>query len=188
LYAGVATAKNNLANTDVFSLPAINRFAAYAELTDPMMQPFSIAGQKKFVCIMHPIQALQLQTSTSENDWLAIQKAVGMRGSENLIYTGALGEYDGVVLHKHRNVVTFNDYGSGANLNAARALFLGAQAGILAYGQEGSPQRMSWNEETDDRGNALAITAGAIFGAKKSRYNSKDLSAFVMDSYIPAVF
>jgi N4-gp56 family major capsid protein len=102
-----------------------------------------------------------------------------------MMYKNAMGEYADVVLHKHRNCVRFTDYGSGSDVLAARALFLGAQAGMIAYGQNSSPQRYSWNEETDDRGNALAITAGTIFGVKKSRYNSKDFGVIVFDSYCP---
>jgi hypothetical protein len=62
---------------------------------------------------------------------------------------------------------------------------MGAQAGLIAYGQESSQQRYSWNEEKDDRGNALAITAGSIFGVKKSRYDSKDFSVIAYDAYCP---
>lgn len=36
--------------------------------------------------------------------------------------------------------------------------------------------------EKDDRGNALAITAGAIFGVKKSRYDNKDFSVIAVDT------
>ncbi|MFR6519112.1 MAG: hypothetical protein ACLUPV_07730 [Bilophila wadsworthia] len=43
-------------------------------------------------------------------------------------------------------------------------------------GRASGQGRYTWNEEKDDRGNALAITAGAIFGVKKSRYDNKDFS------------
>lgn len=185
MHGGLATAKNNLQNTDIISLTAVERLVASAETVDPMVQPFLTGnGQKKFVLLMHTYQAFQLRTGTSDNDWLSIHKATDQKDSP--IYKNALGEYADVVLHKHRNVVTFNDYGAGTNLNAARALFLGAQAGLIAFGQDSGPSRYSWNEETDDRGNALVITAGTIFGIKKSRYNSKDFGVTAFDSYIPA--
>lgn len=183
LYSGVATAKNNLVTTDVISLVDLERLVAKSELQDPMIQPFMVDGEKKFVLLMHTLQAYQLRTGTSENDWLAIRKATD-RGSKSMMYTNSLGEYADVILHKHRNVVTFDDYGVGVNLPAARALFLGAQAGLIAFGQGSLPQRYSWHEETDDRGNALAITAGSIYGVKKARYNSKDFGVMVLDSYV----
>lgn len=187
LYGGVATAKNNLLATDVISLNSVERLVAYSELNDPMIQPFNVEGNKKFVLLMHTIQAFQLRTGVSDNDWLAIHKATdSSAGAGSLIYKNALGEYADVILHKHRNVVTFNDYGAGGAFNCARALFLGAQAGMIAYGQDSGAQRYSWNEDQDDRGNSLAITAGSIFGVKKSRYNAKDFGVMALDTYIPA--
>lgn len=186
LYAGLATAKNNLANTDILSLTAVERLVAFAETTDPMIQPFLVNGQKKFVLLMHTFQAFQLRTGTSDNDWLSIHKATDAGlAAGSPIYKNSLGEYADVVLHKHRNVVTFDNYGSGGNIPAARALFLGAQAALIAYGQDSGPGRYTWNEETDDRGNALAITAGTIFGTKKSRYNNKDFGVVAIDAYMP---
>lgn len=181
-YAGAASSSADMLNTDVISLLEIERFVALAETVDPMVQPFMINGEKKFVCLMHTFQAFQLRTSVSENDWVNIHKATD-RGSGSLVYKNALGEYADVILHKHRNVVRFSDYGAGANLPAARALFLGAQAGMIAYGQNSSPGRFNWVEEADDRKNALAIAAGAIYGIKKSRYNSKDFSVYALDTY-----
>ena len=65
---------------------------------------------------------------------------------------------------------------------------MGAQAGLIAYGQNSSPQRYSWNEDKDDRGNALAITAGTIFGVKKARFNNKDFGVIALDSSNPSPF
>lgn len=187
LYGGVAVAKAGMVNTDVISLGSIERLVAFSELTDPMIQPFSIDGNKKFVLLMHTLQAFQLRTGVSDNDWLSIHKATDSNmGANAMMYKNALGEYADVILHKHRNVVTFDDYGAGQNLHAARALFLGAQAGMIAYGQDSGDQRYSWHEETDDRGNSLSITAGSIFGVKKSRFNSKDFGVVALDTYIPA--
>ena len=185
-YAGNATGKADLDSSDIIDLIDIERFVAKAETIDPMIQPFEVEGEKKFVCLMHTFQAFQLRTATSDNDWLAIQKATGSgMGAKAPIYRNAMGEFADVILHKHRNVVRFDDYGAGSDVAAARALFLGAQAGMIAYGQDSGPSRYKWNEEFDDRGNALAITAGTIFGIKKSRYNSKDFGVMAFDSYCP---
>lgn len=185
-FSGVATEKADMVNTDIFSCIDIERAVVAAETLDPMIQPFMVNGNKKYVFLMHTIQAFQLRTSTSENDWLTIHKATD-RGEGSLIYKNALGEFADVVLHKHRNVVTFDDYGVGTNLKAARALFMGAQAGLMAFGQNSGEGRYSWNEETDDRGNALAITAGSIFGIKRTTFNDKSFGVFAWDSYIPAI-
>lgn len=181
-YAGDASGPADMDATDTISLFDIERFVAKAETLDPMIQPFLVSGEKKFICLMHTFQAFQLRTATSEQDWLAIHGGTD-RGKKALMYKNSMGEYADVILHKHRNCVRFNDYGALADQPAARALFLGAQAGLIAYGQESSTNRFTWNEEKDDRGNALAITAGTIVGVKKSRYNSKDFGCISFDSH-----
>jgi len=53
--------------------------------------------------------------------------------------------------------------------NAARALFLGAQAGVMAFGRAMDwPMRIKWVEELRDAANILRITAGMIHGIKKT--------------------
>ena len=185
LYAGDATGKIDLATDDIMGLIDVERLVATAETQDPMLQGLNIGGEKKFILLMHTFQAFQLRTSMTTNDWLDIQKAAGSRGS-NQVYKNSLGEYADVILHKHRNTIRFDDYGSGSSLPAARALFLGSQAGLMAYGQNASPNRYSWNEDKDDRGNALAITAGSIFGVKRSSFDSKSFGTIALDSYCPA--
>jgi len=190
VYAGSATGKADLDANDKISLTTIEKLVAKAETTDPMIQPLLINGEKKFVLLMHTFQAYQLRTSTTTNDWLDITKAgMGATGNKAQVYKNALGEYADVILHKHRNVIRFSDYGAPAGsaaagtLPAARALFMGAQAALKAYGQDAGPSRYSWNEETDDRGNALAITAGSIFGIKRAIFNSKSFGVIAVDGY-----
>ncbi len=182
VYGGDATAKNDLDSSDMMALTLVDRLVAKVETMDPQMLPFAIDGESKFVLLMHIFQAFDMRKAVSSNDWLDIHKNTD--GKDSLIYKNALGEFNGVVLHKHRNVIRFSDYGSGGTTTAARALFLGAQAGMIAWGGNGSGVgRYTWNEETDDRGNALAITAGSIYGVKKSRYNSKDFGVVAVDTY-----
>lgn len=170
-------------SSDTMDLALIERLVSKAETTDPMMQPFLVGGEKRFVLLMHTWQAYDLRKATSTNDWIDIHKNTD--GQDSAIYKNALGEYAGVVLHKHRNVIRFDDTcGSWSSQYAARALFLGAQAGMIAWGG-GSPGvgRYSWNEDKDDRGNALAITAGVIYGVKKTRFNSKDFGVVAVDTW-----
>lgn len=197
IYGGNATAKADLDSSDVMSLGMIERLIAKADTQDPMIQPFMINGHKKFVLLMHSFQKFQLRTSTTENDWMDIVKST-QRGKESDLYKDALGEYGGVIMHSHRSVIRFDDYGSGTDLPAARALFLGAQALVNAYGRpipntndakSGPPvanirnRRFHWNEETADRGNRLAVTCGMITGCQKTRYNSKDFGIIAVDTY-----
>ena len=182
IYAGNATAKADLDAADKLSLVDVERCVAMADTLNPMLRPFNIKGERKFVMVMHTYQAFSLRTSVTENDWLAIHKATD-RGKGALMYKDSLGEYADVILHKHRNCIRFSNYGAGT-ITAARALFLGAQAGLIAYGQNSSPNRYNWNEEKDDRGNALAITAGTIFGVKRTIFNGKSFGVIAVDGYL----
>lgn len=183
IYGGTATSKATIASTSKMTLSIIEKLIAKAETLDPMIQPVSIGGDKKFVLLMHTWQAYSMRTATTDNDWMDISKAAGSRGGKNPVYQNSLGEYADVIMHKHRNVIRFDDYGSGSDVAAARALFLGTSAGMIAWGgAQNGVGRYSWNEEFDDRGNALAITAGAIYGVKQSIFNSKTFGLIAVDT------
>jgi len=182
IYGGNATGLSDIDAADKLSLALVEKLVTIAETRDPMIQPFMIDGEKRFVFLMHTWQAYDLRTNISQNDWLEIHKATD--GQNSPIYKNALGEYAGVILHKHRNVIRFDaTTGCAVSMSAARALFLGAQAGMIAWGGDKGPGRYTWNEETDDRGNALAITAGTIYGAQKTRFNNADFGTIAVDTY-----
>jgi len=180
-------AKATITTADILTLSEIDRLVEKAETVDPMIQPIMVDGEKKYVMLIHPYQATDLRTNTAVGQWQDIQKAAQSRGSDNPIFKNALGEYRGVVLHSHRNVVRFSDYGAGTNLPAARALFLGAQAAAIAWGNgqadSGGSGRYTWVEELFDYKNKLGVSAGAIFGIKKSVFNSADFGVIACDTY-----
>ena len=184
LFAGNATSLATIDSLDKMNLTLVERCIAQAETADPMIQPFRVQGENKHILLMHTWQAYDLRTSISQNDWVDIQKSAGLRGKGNNLYKNSLGEYADVILHKHRNVVRFDSTtGCAATVTAARALFLGAQSAVIAWGGSGGMGRYSWNEETDDRGNQLAITAGAMYGVTACVFNSKLFGLFRVDTY-----
>jgi len=185
IYGGNATGLSDIDTADKMDVELIEQLVATAETVDPMVQPVTFQGEKKFVLVMHNYQAYDLRTSISQNDWLEIHKATDRVGKNKpMMYQNALGEYAGVILHKHRNVIRFDSTtGCSTGITAARALFLGAQAGCMAWGRGGAFGRYSWNEETDDRGNALAITAGAMMGMVRTIFNSATFSLFALDTF-----
>lgn len=194
LYGGDANAKNTISDNDGFSLGLIDRVIARAKTMGggtsgiPKIQPIKIDGEEHYVIVMHPFQEYTMRASAGST-WLDIQKAAAAaEGRNNPIFKGGLGMYNNVVLHEHNAVVQFNDYGSGQNLNAARALFLGRQAGVVAFGSNGSGLRFDWNEELEDRGNQVVITTSSIFGVKKSAFTidgtSRDFGTIALDTYI----
>jgi N4-gp56 family major capsid protein len=119
----------------------------------PSIQPIMIDGEDHFVCVMNPWQVFDVRTSTTSGQWLDIQKAAAAaEGRKNPIFKGTLGMHNNVVMHEHKSIIQFSDYGSGGNVLAARALFLGEQAAVCAFGSPGTGLRFSWHEETRDNG------------------------------------
>lgn len=188
LFGGSATSAATVTSSDTMSRSLIERAAVRARMmrsVDPEstdMVPVSVEGEERFVTVMSPYQEYTLRTSDTAG-WIDIQKAAAAaEGRKNPIFTGALGMINNVVLHCHENVIRFSTYGSGTNLPAARALFLGRQAGVVAYGTPGG-MRFMWKEELEDYDNEPTVVAGCILGIKKTRYNGKDFGVIALDTY-----
>jgi N4-gp56 family major capsid protein len=182
-YSINAHAKVAVTSSDIMTLAVVDKLVEMAETVDPMIQPIMVDGEKTWILLMHPYQATALR-ATSGSTWLAIETAATARmGHESNIFKNALGMYRGVVMHSHRNVVRFSDYGGSYNLPAARALFLGAQAGAIAFGKGGSEGRYSWVEELFDYDNQLGVAAGSILGVKKTMFNSAAFGVIACDTY-----
>lgn len=193
IYGGSATSKATVASTDKLSLTTIDRAVARAETLGggssglPALQPCEIDGEPHFVLVMHPWQEYDLRTTTTTGQWLDIQKAAAAGdGRNNPLFKGGLGVYNNVILHKHKGVIRFSDYGAGANVAAGRALFLGRQAGVVAFGSPGSGLRFTWHEEMEDRENQVVITTSSIFGVKKTAFTidgtSRDFGVVACDT------
>lgn len=147
------------------------------------LQPVNIAGGEYFVVVMHPFQSHALKTSTDTGNWLDIQKAAAAaEGASNPIFKGNLGMIGKAILQEHKSVVRFSDYGVGQDVQAARALYLGRQALVLAFGSPGDGLRFDWSEEAMDHGNDIEICAGAIFGIKKTRFGGSDFGQIALDT------
>jgi N4-gp56 family major capsid protein len=178
-----------LTTGDKFDLSLIDRFAAMAGTMGggtqevPRIQPIKQSGEKRYVCVMHDWQEYDLRTGTSTGQWLDIQKAAATAlGKESPIFKGGAGMYNNVVLQKHENVIRFNNFGAGSNVLAARALFLGVQAAVIAFGSPGTGLRFDWYEETRDNGNELVISTNCIWGCKKTVFNGLDYGVVSCDT------
>lgn len=148
----------------------------------PKIQPIMINGERHFVCLMNPWQVYDVRTNATSGQWLDIQKAAaGAEGRKSPIFKGTLGMHNNVVLHEHESVIRFSNYGGGA-VAAARALFMGEQALVLAFGTAGTGLRFSWHEESRDNGNQAVISTSSIFAVKKVTFNGKDFGMYVIDT------
>lgn len=187
---GGGTTKATLASTNKMSLSEIDAVLTAVKLMGggtkgiPKLQPILINGQKHYVCMMNPQQAQDMRTNTGTGQWLDIQKAaVTAQGKDNPIFNGGLGMYNNVVLQEEEGIIRFSDYGSGGNVAAARALFLGRQAGAVAFGSKGGVGlRFDWYEGTEDNDNEIIISTSCIWGFKKCTFNGLDFGVYAIDT------
>lgn len=186
LFGGSAVSKATLQATDKMTRQVVEKALNKAEMMQARnpetanMVPVTNGSEDQYVMLMSPDSAYDLRVSDTSG-WLDIQKAAtAAEGRDNPIFLGGLGMIGGAVLHKHRSVIRFNDYGSGANVAASRALLLGRQAGVVAYGTTGG-LRYSWEENTKDYGNEPTVASGFIAGMKKTRFNGKDFGVISVD-------
>jgi N4-gp56 family major capsid protein len=204
LFGGDATAFDNIgteavgvAGSDAMDLRLIDRAKTKADSQGggatgiPVLQPCKIDGTEAFVCVMHTFQEDDMRSNTATGQWLDIQKAAaGAEGRNNPMFKGSLGMHRGVILHSHRNAIRFNNAGAGGNVDAARALFLGSQAAVMAFGSPGTNLRFDWNEETRDNGDKVVITTSSIFGCKKVTFptelGNQDFGVFALDTFAAA--
>lgn len=187
LYGGAATSKATLAATDKMTRAVIERAQVKARMMsakDPAnanMLPLMINGEQHYVMVMNPFQEHDLRTADS-GGWLEIQKAAATaEGRNNPIFKGGLGMINNTVLHSHEWAIRFGDYGSGSDVAAGRALFMGRQAGVIAFGSSGG-FRYTWTEETKDHGNEPVVASGVIVGVKKTRFNNRDYGIISIDT------
>lgn len=180
-------------STHKFTLSLLDTAVERAKTLTPAIRPIRVDGKDVYVCFLHPYQVTDLrQDAATAGAWFDIQKASMQGGkiSDNPIFTGALGMYNGVILHEANRVTQGVHSATGAAISTVRrALFCGAQAGAMAYGQNGAGQgaaRFSWVEETFDYGNQLGVSAGSIFGIKKTRFDSKDFASITISTYAAA--
>ena len=113
-----------------------------------------------------------------DDSYLTLQKDAGMRGSQNILISGADAVVDNLIIHTHNYVPTFSTWGSTGDQPGARALVMGAQAIGMALGKEGK-----WVEKSFDYGNKWAIATGAIWGVQKLKFNSIDHGIVAVDTY-----
>lgn len=165
-----------------FSLGLIDAAVLKAKTRSIPIRPVSTgkAGMK-YVMFITPEQHYDLRRNTNTLQWGDIQKAAMQGGniSSNPIFTGALGEYNGVILHEAYRLPIITSTGSS---KVGRAVLCGAQAAIMAFGKGSSESRMDWTEELFDFKNQLGVEAGCIAGLKKTVYNSVDFGVITVSA------
>ena len=197
------TADQSLTTSNVFSLILIDKAVENAKVAQTgtgrnPIRPVNVNGKPYFVVFLHPYQVTDLRTKASSDTahpvlWYDLQKS-RIQGGEmdsNGIFNGALGEYNGCILHESTHIPKGVSSSTGlAVSNTRRAVLCGAQAAVCGFGQGHDKSSYDWFEQTFDYGNRLGVKCGSIAGLKKSTYSESgtnhDFGAVVMSSYAAA--
>ncbi|WP_375655366.1 N4-gp56 family major capsid protein [Bartonella sp. AA83SXKL] len=194
-----------LTKDDVFTLDLIDQAVERAKLANPRLRPVRVDGKSAYVMYLHPTQVTQLRTNTKSGQWLDITKAAyDGSGAKNPIFNGSLGMYNGVILREAEHVPNgVNSKTQEPVTSVRRAVLLGAQSIIMAYGRigngatggngENSATRYKIVEELFDYQREFGLAAKTIIGMKKSRYTlphsdqgGQDFGTIVIPSFAEA--
>ncbi len=174
---------------DLCTLQQFVRAKTYAVSTAyPKLPPIKIAkvGDKtvyRYVGLMHDHVAYDL--SMNDPVYQQTVRDAGGRGPDNPMFTGALIDYMGMLLHAHDNCPTFTTWGSGSNVAGAESYLLGRQAvivGIGGYKIQNKNGYLNIIEKRFDYANQFGVAIGIIKGEAKSVFNSKDFSVMAIRS------
>lgn len=189
--AGTSADENLDSSGDLMNLAIIDAAVEEAKVGTVPIRPCMVDGKPYFVVFLHPYQVTDLRTtvSTSAVTWFGIQSSAmqGGKVSDNPIFSGALGVYNGCILHESSRVTQGVHSSTGAAVTTVRrAILCGAQSCGVAFGQGHDQSSYDWFEQMFDFGNQLGVKAGCISGLKKFRWNSVDFGVVVMSSYAVA--
>lgn len=180
-----STAETSISATTVarMNLTFIDTAVEKGKLAKNALRPINIGGRKYLAMFLHPYQVTDLRVNTAAGQWADIQKAAisGGQTSDNPIFTGALGVYNGVVLHESVRIPA-----SPNNANVRRAVLCGAQSASIAFGRGYGKNTFSWKEELFDYDNQLGVAAGCQAGMIKTRFDGSDYGTVVVPTYAVA--
>lgn len=158
--ASLAATEDNIAAADHFSVDLISKAKRMARADETTaIRPIRVDGRETYVMVIDQWQARDLK---GEQKWINAQKDANIRGEKNPIFSGAIGIWDGVVIHECNRVPRTKN---SSNIIVGHALFLGAQACVFAEGE--APR---WVEKSFDFENQYGVSVGRMFGLKKSQF------------------
>lgn len=181
LYGGDATSDATIDVADVMSTTLISKAKRKAQMAtigttsaESKIRPIKIEGKEMYVCLLHPYQSKAIKAETA---WQQAQREANIRGEKNPIFSGALGIWDGVLLHEYERIKQYPTWGAGGDVNGARALFCGAQA--LAIGVHQYP---TWEEKSFDYNRKAGFSTGVVMAIDKPKFNSEDYAVIALDT------
>ena len=181
VYGGAATSTATLQAGDYMTTALLTKTKTKAKKADGTTSsgkvwPLKVGTDEYYVAVISPDQEHDLKVH--DPAWAQAQREAQNRGKDNPIFTGALGIWDGVIIHSHENIALATNWGAGGTLTGASAMFVGRQAGAFAWGF-----MPSWVEKEFDYGNSTGFAVGACWGMKKAIFNLFDHAFYSLATY-----
>jgi N4-gp56 family major capsid protein len=181
IYANGESAETNLSDSTSsrFTLTLFDEAIEKAKTLSPIIRPIKIKGSSYYCAFLHPNQVKDLRTEVNSGKvtWYGVQSSAlqGSGNMDNPIFTGALGTYNNVIIHESNYVPL-----APSTTAVRRAVFCGAQAGVVAFGKASGPGRINWVESLFDYENQLGVAIDTIWGAKRTIFNAKSFGSIVI--------
>lgn len=172
--AGDSTKKFNLTMIDY----AIERANSTAGNSSRMTKP----STGKYVCYVHWSQLTDLY---ADDRWEAIHIAAIQGANKNeSLFRDVQGLYRDVLIIPSNFVTPGVHSTSGASVaNVRRAVFCGAGAASICFGQGYAGGAWDWVEEKKDYQNEANLACGLIWGCKADYFNSVEYAKILLPSY-----
>ena len=175
-YGGSASTTATLTAADLITPTLISKIRVWAltggNRAQTPLRPVTINGKKYFILLVHPDVAFDLK---NDSTYAQARREALDRSSDHPIFTGAIGMWDGVVVHEHENVSLTTDWGAGSNVTGAKCSFMGAQSLLWAWGER--PKVVA---KEFDYGNEHGYGWGLLYQTNKPVFNSLDYGSIAM--------
>jgi N4-gp56 family major capsid protein len=159
IYANNATSVDTIDTADTFGVEEIRKCSAVlaGKNIDKISTPGMPAGEGYYIMFIHPFQAYSLK---SDSEWISNHQNASIRGAGNPLFTGALGEIDGVIVHATTQCSVVANAAS-PSVDTARAVMVGQEALCRGVNED-----IIWSEQYDDYDFVQGIGVSAAFEDK----------------------
>ena len=147
--ATLATATAAITATDTLDADFINTFRPWlvtgGNRSQAPIRPIKVDGRDYYILLVHPDVTSDLKKDATFH---AAQREALERSKSNPIFSGALGVWDGIIIHEHENIALATNGGLGTNVPYAKCHVLGAQSLMIGWAQKPDvvPDKFSYGQ------------------------------------------
>lgn len=149
LFGGDATSVEELGTNDTMSTVVLDRIKTFL-VSRNAMPVKDVNGNSYFYVVISPFDEYNLK---QDEKWVKAQRDAALRGDVNPLFTGALGIWNGMIIHVSNRVSNVN--------NVSKCIAFGGEAIFRGYGM--LPQ---FTGQITDYGFKVGVGIEAVYGEK----------------------